>query len=136
MKNLTIAGNIGKSAELRSTGSGEKVAGFSVAVDDGFGDKKRTLWFDVSIWGKRAETLAPMLTRGGKVCVTGDLSTREHDGKTYLTLRAAEVTLMSARQDRDDDRAEPHEKGQGFRSSPPAQQHPLDDEIPFAPEVR
>ena len=99
MKSLTIAGNIGKSAELRSTGNGDKVASFYVAVDDGFGDKKRTLWFDVSIWGKRAEVLAPMLTKGGKVCVTGDLSTREHEGKTYLTLRAAEVTLMSARQD-------------------------------------
>ncbi|MFK5283944.1 single-stranded DNA-binding protein, partial [Lacticaseibacillus paracasei] len=69
MKNLTLAGNIGKRAELRKTGNGESVAGFSVAVDDGFGDKKRTLWFDVSIWGKRAETLAPMLTKGGKVCV-------------------------------------------------------------------
>jgi single-strand DNA-binding protein len=102
MKNLTIAGNIGKSAELRNTGSGDQVAGFSVAVDDGFGDNKRTLWFDVSIWGKRAETLAPMLTKGGKVCVTGDLSTREHGGRTYLTLRADNVTLMSARQDRDD----------------------------------
>lgn len=102
MKSLVIAGNIGKSAELRSTGSGEKVAGFSVAVDDGFGDKKRTLWFDVSIWGKRAETLAPMLTKGGKVTVSGDLSTREHEGKTYLTLRANEVTLMSPRAGSDD----------------------------------
>jgi single-strand DNA-binding protein len=122
MKSLTIAGNIGKSAELRTTNNGEKVAGFSVAVDDGFGDKKRTLWFDVSIWGKRAETLAPMLVKGGKVCVSGDLSTREHDGKTYLTLRANEVTLQSARQDRDD---EPR------REAPPAQRNIMDDEIPF-----
>ena len=130
MKNLTIAGNIGKSAELRKTGNGESVAGFSVAVDDGFGDKKRTLWFDVSIWGKRAETLAPMLTKGGKVCVTGDLSTREHEGKTYLTLRASEVTLMSARQDYGTGPSGPHQ------SDPPAQRNALDDEIPFTPEVR
>lgn len=123
MKNLTIAGNIGKSAELRKTGNGDQVAGFSVAVDDGFGDKKRTLWFDVSIWGKRAETLAPMLTKGGKVCVTGDLSTREHEGKTYLTLRASEVTLMSARQDRDD--APPRQE------RAPVRDEVDQDEIPF-----
>lgn len=122
MKSLVIAGSIGKSAELRSTGNGEKVAGFSVAVDDGFGDKKRTLWFDVSIWGKRAETLAPMLVKGGKVTVSGDLSTREHEGKTYLTLRANEVTLQSARHDRDDDPR---------RDSPPSQGRALDDELPF-----
>lgn len=135
MKNLTIAGNIGKSAELRTIGSGEKVASFSVAVDDGFGDKKRTLWFDVSIWGKRAETLAPMLVKGGKVCVSGDLSTREHDGKTYLTLRANDVTLMSARQDgqRDEPRDEPKGSGYGAGGRP---SNPMDDEVPFAPEVR
>lgn len=120
MKNLTLAGNIGKSAELRNAGS-DQVAGFSVAVDDGFGDKKRTLWFDVSIWGKRAATLAPMLVKGGKVCVTGDLSTREHDGKTYLTLRANDVTLMSARPE-GGERSEP--RHQPTSSTP-------DDDLPF-----
>jgi single-strand DNA-binding protein len=103
MKNLTIAGGITRDATLRTTQNGDKVAGFSVAVSEGFGDSKRTLYFDCSIWGKRAETLAPMLVKGGKVCVSGDLSTREHDGKTYLTLRATEVTLQSARQDRDEE---------------------------------
>ena len=126
MKSLTIAGNVGKDAELRSTGNGEKVAGFSVAVNDGFGDKQRTLWFDVSIWGKRAETLAPMLTKGGKVCVSGDLSTREYEGKTYLTLRANDVTLMSVKPD----------QGQPSHYAP-VQRNALDfDEIPFAPEFR
>jgi single-stranded DNA-binding protein len=32
---LTIAGNIGKDAEVRRTQSGDPVAGFSVAVDNG-----------------------------------------------------------------------------------------------------
>lgn len=133
MKSIVLAGNIGKSAELRSTGNGDKVAGFTVAVDDGFGDKKRTLWFDCSIWGKRAEALAPMLIKGGKVCVSGDLSTREHDGKTYLTVRAAEVTLMSARQDgqRQERREEPQGGSYGAGGRPDD-----DSEIPFAPEWR
>lgn len=132
MKSIVIAGNIGKSAELRSTGNGDKVAGFTVAVDDGFGDKKRTLWFDVSIWGKRAETLAPMLTKGGKVCVSGDFSTREHDGKTYLTVRAAEVTLMSARQDGDrgEARQERSQTGVGSELGRSGRSD-MDDEIPF-----
>ena len=133
MKSLTIAGNIGKDAELRSTGKGEQVAGFSVGVTDGFGDNKRTLWFDVSIWGKRAETLAPMLTKGGKVCVSGDLSTREYDGKTYLTLRASEVTLMGGKPD--------GERGESFTKQEFQQvigkevrdmrRDAMDDEIPF-----
>lgn len=126
MKTITIAGNIGKDAELRSTGNGDKVAGFSVGVTDGYGDSKRTLWFDVSVWGKRAETLAPMLTKGGKVCVSGDLSTREYEGKTYLTLRASEVTLMGGKQGGEDVRhqGERRQEQQSSRSD-------MDDEIPF-----
>lgn len=131
MKNITIAGNIGKDAELRSTGGGDKVAGFTVAVDDGFGDKKRTLWFDVSIWGKRAEALAPMLTKGGKVCVTGDLSTREHEGKTYLTVRAAEVTLMSPRQDRTEGDFKQEFQREIGKEVRQMRRDIVDDEIPF-----
>lgn len=127
MKNIVLAGNIGKSAELRSTGNGEKVAGFSLAVNDGFGDKQRTLWFDVSIWGKRAETLASMLVKGGKVTVAGDLSTREHEGKTYLTVRANEVTLQSAKQGGDDERPQ----GKRREDPPAGGRADMDDEIPF-----
>ena len=101
MKNITIAGGITRDAELRTAGS-DKVLGFSVAVSEGFGDKKRTLYFVCNLWGKRGETLASMLTKGSKVAVAGDLSTREHNGKTYLTIRANEVTLMGGGQRNDD----------------------------------
>ena len=46
MKNITIAGNIGKTAEVRTTQNGQKVTGWTVAVDDGWGDQKTTIWFD------------------------------------------------------------------------------------------
>lgn len=122
MKHIVISGGIGKDAELRSTGNGDKVASFSVAVSDGFGDAKRTIWFDVSVWGKRAETLAPMLTKGGKVSVSGDLSTREHNGKTYLTVRASDVTLMGGGERRDD---APREQRRDERADD------MDGDIPF-----
>ena len=94
MKAIVISGGIGKDAVLRRTQDGEAILGFSVAVDDGYGDKKRTIWFDCSVWGKRGEKLANMLTKGTKVSVSGELSTREHEGKTYLTVRADGITIM------------------------------------------
>ena len=94
MKNITIAGRCTKDAEVRRTQDGTEVAGFSVAVDDGFGQNKSTLFFDCSIWGKRADKLAPMLTKGKQVTVSGDLGQREYNGKTYLTIRVADVTLQ------------------------------------------
>lgn len=98
MKSITIAGNIGKDAVLRTTQGGDKVAGFSVAVEERSGQDKRTIWFDVAIWGRRGEALAQYLTKGSRVAVSGDLSTREHDGRTYLTVRADQVTLLGGGQ--------------------------------------
>lgn len=101
MKTISIAGGIGRDAELRTTQNGDKVAGFSVAVDDGVGQSKGTIWFDVSIWGKRAEALAQYLTKGTGVAVSGDLGRREHNGTTYLTVRADQVTLLGGGQRND-----------------------------------
>lgn len=94
MKNITIAGRITRDATTRNTQQGDKVTGFSVAVDDGFGQNKRAVFFDCSLWGKRGDALSQHLTKGAQVTVSGDLSTREHEGKTYLTIRVADVALQ------------------------------------------
>lgn len=122
MKNLTIAGRLTRDAESRSTQSGDAVLSFSVAVDDGYGENKRALFFDCSMWGKRGAALAPMLTKGKQVTVSGDLSTREYEGKTYLTLRVADVTLQGG--GRQDDRPAPRNEAPAGRDMP-------DDDLPF-----
>jgi len=97
MKSICIAGNVGKSAETRSTQNGDKVTSWTVAVEDRQGQEKRTIWFDCTLWGKRGESLAQYITKGGKVAVSGELSTREYEGKTYLTIRAEQVTLLGGK---------------------------------------
>lgn len=130
MKSITIAGNIGRDAVTRTTGGGDKVTGFTVAVEDRHGKEKSTIWFDVAIWGARGEKIAEYLTKGGKVAVSGDLSTREHEGKTYLTIRADQVTLMGGKPQGDSD----ERKGFDQRDRELKQQNQrsdMDDEIPF-----
>ena len=69
---LTGLARIGKDAELRYTASNEPVANLSLAVnygrkgDDG---KRPTQWIEASMWGKRAESLAPHLLKGKQVDV-------------------------------------------------------------------
>ena len=113
MKNITVAGGITKDAVTRSTQSGDKVTGFSVAVSEGFGDNKRMLYFDCTLWSKRGESLAQYLTKGGKVAVSGELSTRDHEGKTYLTIRVDQVTLQGGKPD-----GERQERSQQSRNDP------------------
>jgi single-strand DNA-binding protein len=135
MKNITIAGRIGKDAETRNTQQGDQVTSFTVAVDEGFGDKKRTLWFDCSLWGKRGEKLAGYLTKGSSVTVTGDLSTREYEGKTYLTIRANDLALQGGRDAGGrQDRGQVNNDGYDRKAQEDYAQKQMagiDDEIPF-----
>lgn len=134
MKSITIAGGITRDAVHKMAGQ-NPLTSFSVAVSEGFGQNKRTLYFDCSLWGTRGEKLAEHLTKGTRVCVSGDLSTREHDGKTYLTVRASEVTLMGGG-DRDNRSEAPRNDGYGAGGRPSGGNMPDDDfDIPFAPCV-
>lgn len=126
MKTIVIAGNIGKDATTRTTQGGDKVTGWPVAVEERNGQDKRTIWFDCTLWGARGEKLAQYLTKGSKVSVAGELSTREHEGKTFLTLRADQVTLLGggeARPQRNEDR--------GYSGGKAGTRDDLNDEIPF-----
>ena len=121
MNILMIAGTIGKDAELRRTQSGDAVAGFSVAIDNGKdknGNKRDTTWIDCSLWGKRGESLCQYLTKGTKVAITGRPTVREHNGKAYQGCSVNEITLMGGGQ-----------KSQDQTSN--YQAPPLDDDIPF-----
>jgi len=132
MKSITIAGNIGRDAVTRTTGNGDKVTGFTVAVEDRQGKEKSTIWFDVAIWGARGEKLADYLTKGGKVCVSGDLSMREHEGKTYLTVRADQVTLMGGKAEgQREERPREVSHHEGYREIAETRRGDMDDEIPF-----
>lgn len=121
MKQITIAGNIGKDAETRRTQTGDPVTSFNVAVSD---RNKNTVWFGCSLWGKRGESLRQYLTKGSKVVVSGDLSMREHEGKAYLQVNASEVTLMGGERRKDTREAYSNASQGGVPAD-------LDDSIPF-----
>jgi len=99
MNVLNAIGNVGKDCEIRHTPNGDVVAQFSFALTSGYGDKQITTWLNCNLWGKRAETLAPMLLKGTKIGITGELTNRPYtakDGaeKHSLEVRVSDVTLL------------------------------------------
>lgn len=66
-----FGGRLGRDAELKRLERGEIVANFPLAVSTGTKTDPETMWIDCSIWGKRAESLAPYLLSGQKVTVSG-----------------------------------------------------------------
>lgn len=130
MQTITIAGRVGRDAELRRTQSGDAVCSFTVAVDQRDGRDKSTNWWRCSIWGKRGESLAPYLLKGASVTVAGEFSLSEYEGKPQLNIRVNEVALQGGRGDggsqqrREPDGSRGHAGGFGGDDD-------LDDSIPF-----
>jgi len=101
---ITIVGHLGRDAEQRFTPGGMAVASFSVATTEKRKDGEKTTWFRVSLFGKRAEAVAPYLTKGKLVYVEGSLRQEEYttkDGATRTTLEvnATELQLISGKDD-------------------------------------
>jgi single-strand DNA-binding protein len=128
MEILIIAGTVGRDAELRRTGNGDAVLGFSVAVDQGkdkSGNKRETRWYDASIWGKRAESLQSYITKGTKLTLQGRPTAREHQGKVYMGIAVSELAFQGGSQRQQDDG-----QGGGYQE-PQVGYDDLNDEVPF-----
>lgn len=97
MISAVVAGNLGKDAEVKNVG-GQDVCSFSVASTTKVKGEDSTTWIRCSMWGSRGAKLAEYLTKGKAVCVSGGLTTREYDGKTYIELRVDDVKLMGGKE--------------------------------------
>lgn len=85
MTTVMAKGNIVRDLELRTIPNEKatQVLDFTLAVDDGWGDNKKSCFFDVTIFGKKAEVIEQYCRKGSTICVNGRLSmdTWESDGQ-------------------------------------------------------
>ena len=132
---IQITGNVGKDPELRFTPSGKPVLGFSVADtprrynrDSGeWEDAGETLWLNVSLWDRKAETMAEHVVKGVRVMVTGTLkarsyTTREGEQRTVTEVTADEVAIIP--------KANQQGPQQGQRSAAQEQRAWMDGAVP------
>ena len=130
---------IGKDAEVRYTPGGVAVANVSLAFtygkkgDDG---KRPTQWVDASLWGQRAESLAPYIKKGGQiVAYLEDVHIQTYtkgDGTqaSKMAARIADLEFVSGGEQAESQprqqprpQAAPQSQGSGFDD--------MDDDIPF-----
>lgn len=102
MNNITIAGSLGRDAEIKYMGNGDPVTSFSVA--DSQGKDKPTIWWNCSLFGKRAESLSQYLLKGSAVTVTGTVTEREwtdKDGqkRKSMDVRVNDIALQGGKRD-------------------------------------
>lgn len=130
---------IGKDAEVRFTPGGAAVANVSLAFTygkKGEDGKRPTQWVDASLWGQRAESLAPYIKKGGQiVAYLEDVSIQTYvkgDGTqaTKMVARLVDLEFVSGGEQASSQpkpqprpQAAPQSQGSGFDD--------MEDDIPF-----
>jgi len=138
MNVITVAGQLGRDAEIRYMPNGDPIASFSVA--DSQGKDKPTIWWRCSLFGKRAESLANYLLKGQAVTVSGVVTEREYtdnDGakKKAQEIRVNDVALQGGKREETPQRSAPAPRAASKPAPAPASSgfdsDFGDDSIPF-----
>ena len=126
MNNWTAVGNVGRDCELRVTKSGDNVASWSMTYKQGFGDNAKTQWVNCSLFGKRAEKIAPHILSGNQLAIQGEIFVREwtdKEGKTKSNLECVVANLTFVGKKPDGNKASSNEHQE--------QQEHTNEDIPF-----
>lgn len=123
---------LGKDAELKQAGQTE-ILSLYAAYDVGFGDKKKTQWIGLTMFGKRAGQVAGMMVKGAQIMATmDDVQVEEYNGKSYLKAKLVEFKFAGQKPQQQEQEA-PRQQ----RAPRPAQQpaapafNDFDDDLPF-----
>jgi len=94
-----LVGRLTRDPELRYVGAEGDIAvtNFTLAVNDGYGEKETTEFVRITVWRKQAETCAEHLVKGREVLVEGGIPTSnawtddEGEAKSQVNLTAQRV---------------------------------------------
>ena len=151
---VILVGNLGRDPEIRTLGSGDRVANLNIATSESWRDKtsgerkEKTEWHRVVIFNENLVKVAEnYLRKGSKVYIEGQLATRKYEQNgvekysTEIVLQRfrGELTMLDGRNEGgggggasgDDYGGGYSGGGQPARSSGPKQDFPMDDDIPF-----
>lgn len=128
MNLCALIGRTTRDPEVRYTaGTQMAVAKFTIAIDDGYGEKKRTNFIPVTVFGKAAEACEKYLTKGRLVGVEGKIQTGSYQNKEGQTVYTTDVIASKVKflewGEKDGDRGkQPAPEGFSY----------IDEDIPFA----
>jgi single-strand DNA-binding protein len=96
LNRVTLVGRLTRDPELRHTAGGDAVCTIRLAVSSrardesgGWGDKSN--YFDVTVFGRQAETASTYLSKGRRIGVDGRLSWREWQAQDGSRRQSVEV---------------------------------------------
>jgi single-strand DNA-binding protein len=96
LNRVTLVGRLTRDPELRHTGGGDPICSIRLAVssrsrDEGGNWGDRSNYFDVTVFGRQAETASTYLAKGRRIGVDGRLSWREWQAQDGSKRQSVEV---------------------------------------------
>ena len=94
INNAVIMGRLTADPELRTTGNGIGVCGFTVAVDRNYrpeGEERQTDFINVVAWRKTADFVSRYFRKGQMIAVQGSIQTRNYEDRNGNKRTAVEI---------------------------------------------
>lgn len=94
INNAVIMGRLTADPELRTTGNGISVTGFTVAVDRNYqrqGQERQTDFISVVAWRQTAEFVSRYFRKGQMIAVQGSIQTRNYEDRNGVKRTAVEI---------------------------------------------
>lgn len=132
LNRVFLIGNLTKDPEVRYTPSGKAVADLRLASTSKFKEREDTLFINVTVWDRQAETCGEYLSKGSPVFVEGRLKLDEweRDGQKHSRISVVGNRVQFLGNPRSDDGGDPG-RAMPPPAAPSAPPPPADDEPPL-----
>lgn len=100
MNNVILIGRLTATPELKTTGSGNSVTSFNIAVDRRYSGKdggRQTDFINCVAWRNTAEFISKYFKKGDPISIQGEIQTRKYQDKDGNNRVAVEVIIENAR---------------------------------------
>ncbi len=99
---VILIGRLTRDPEKSYTTSAMALTKFGLAVNNGYGDNKKTVFVDVATWGKTAEFVSTYFTKGKEILVEGRLeldnwTSKEGEKRSKLYVTGEKVSFSGSR---------------------------------------
>lgn len=126
---VTLIGNVGKAADIRSTTTGKQVATFTLATSEKYNNEIKTQWHNIVSWSPSAGKIK----KGDKLYIEGKLDYRTWDkpdgSKAYKTEIVAILFLFMNSKKPEQTPTNDWQNNTGVQTPPPSP--PEDLKLPF-----
>lgn len=136
MNKCYFTGRTTKDIEIRYTQGESQIAvgRFSLAVETGYKDKKRTDFFNMTAWGKTAETMEKYIPKGTKIIVECEARQNNYTDRNGNKVNTVDFTVLNFEfaesknaSQRERPQPMPQTDSDGFMAIPTD----IDNELPF-----